>query len=358
MPIHNLSNQRRLPRLGKISLGIKIKNEKDIEYPSEVDYFVCPPKVQEVCGEKPKELKIMFPVENEEVFFQQWYKRYGFNILKCKGDGKMAMTWDEEKGGMKEITCPCKELEEKKCKRIGILQFLLPDVPGAGIWQISTGSKNSIIDINSSIEFIRSICGRIRMIPLILKRVETKTQRIENGKPKAGKHYTLQIDLDDVSLRQLQQAAQIAPERALLPLPDESKDELFYPDGGFKPEEPKEVKKEKEEKKEWYDEKPMQESKDGEDQKRMQFAKNLDEIDKARGELNDILLAYLKKGGKVTEAQRKRMKEFKLFSDYSGAIAFYRDKMEELEKEQKKAQGQEPSQDGTPFPDEPGAQKK
>jgi len=186
------------------------------------------------------------------------------------------------------------------------------------------------------------------MIPLILKRVETKTQRIENGKPKSGKHYTLQIDLDDVSLRQLQQAAQIAPERVLLPLPDESKDELFYPKNGFKPEEPKE---EAEKVKEWYDEKQEHAPEEDEDQEQAKQEAG-DDIDKARDELNDVLLAYLKQGGKVTESQRKRMSQFKAFSDYSKAIPFYTAKLEELKEKQKEAQGQEPGQDDIPFPEE------
>jgi hypothetical protein len=235
MPIKNLSNVRRLPRMGKIGLGVKMDKKKDgsscSPYPTEVDYFVAPKSVADVFGEKPKELRIMFPVSNAEVFFQQWYKCYGANLLKCKGDGEKAFTWDEAGGGMKEIPCPCDKLEKKECKQIGILQFLLPDVPGAGVWQITTSSRNSIIDINSGIDFIRAICGRAHMIPLILKREKMDMQRVEGGQPKKSTHYTLKLDLDEkVSLRQLQVAAQVAPECILLPPPDETKDTDFYPE--------------------------------------------------------------------------------------------------------------------------------
>ena len=45
---------------------------------------------------------------------------------------------------------------------VAALQFLLPEVKEAvGVWQISTSSKNSIIDINSGIDFVRSIAGRV-----------------------------------------------------------------------------------------------------------------------------------------------------------------------------------------------------
>jgi len=241
MPIKNLSDARRMPRLGKIHLGVKKDKKKDgtpcAPYPTEVDYFVCPPEVQAVFGEKPTWLKIMIPVEETERFFPQYYKRYTTSLLQCKGDGEKAFCWADT-GGLKEIPCPCDYLKSGECKQIGIFCFLMPDVQGFGIYQITTSSKNSIIDLNSSLDMIRAIAGRVRMIPLILKREKMEMQRIEDGKPKKSTHYTMKIDLDEkMTLRQLQQAAQVKPEVVLLPPPDETKDDLLYPANGFKPEE-------------------------------------------------------------------------------------------------------------------------
>ena len=126
------------------------------------------------------------------VFFSQFLKLYGKSHLKCKGDGENAWTWGE-KGGLMDIPCPCNKLEEGECKPIAILQFLLPDVDGVGVWQITTSSKNSIIEINSAIDMIRSMCGRIRMIPLVLKREPTDIQWVEKGKPKTSTHYIMKI---------------------------------------------------------------------------------------------------------------------------------------------------------------------
>ncbi len=302
MPIKNVTEKRRLPRLGKIHLGIKKKNKDGKEYPAEVDYFVCPPIVQEVYGEEPKELKIMFPIEDPEIFFQQYYKRYSYDLLRCKGDGECAMTWDEELGGMKEIECPCKHLDDKKCKRIGILQFMLPDVKGAGVWQITTSSWNSIVDINSGIDYIRALTGRIRMIPLVLKRVPTTTQRIEGGKPKTGKHYTLQIDLDNISAREIQRLGQIEPEKALMsaeiPVPDESKDDLFYPENGFKGEEK-------------------------EDEKKSLESAETQAQEKYRKELERVLDKFYEAGGKTTPKQQERIEELKTPGEFAEAMEFY-----------------------------------
>ena len=247
------------------------------------------------------------------MFFAQFYKSYGSgSLLKCKGNGETAWTWDEEKGGMKEIPCPCEKLEKSECTEIGILQFLFPDVKGAGVWQITTGSKNSIIDLNSSISYIRSMCGRIRMIPLILKREQIETQRIEDGKPKRTKHYTLKIDLDNISLRQLQQAALVEPERVALPAPDESKDDLFYPKNGFAPK----------------TETIAETEADEPDQPEVKPS-----IPNLQDELNSLMIRYGQTGGKVSPETMRKIYAFTKPEEFDKAIKFYKDKLEEKAKE-------------------------
>ena len=54
--IEGTSEITRMPRLGKIRLGVKKTSDKTgAEYPSAVDYFVCPDEVKSVYGEQPKE---------------------------------------------------------------------------------------------------------------------------------------------------------------------------------------------------------------------------------------------------------------------------------------------------------------
>lgn len=344
MPIKNLSNIRRLPRLGKIHLGVKKVSEKsDKEYPSEVDYFVVPPAVEEIFGEKPKELRIMFPVENEEVFFQQWYKRYGYNLLRCKGDGERAMTWDEEKGGMKTIDCPCDELKTGgNCRRVAILQFMLPEVPGAGVWQISTSSRNSIIDLNSSIVYIRGLCGRIRMIPLVLKREPIDITRIENGQPKSGRHYTMKIDLGaNISVRDLQLAAQVEPEAVMISAPDEAQDDLLYPVGGFKPEKEIEAKVESSEK--------TQERTEGESPMLAAY----------KMELNYILTNYRKLGGEVSNKEDEELDILETVEEYEKAIKYWKPKFTKLHNaESKKEEEKENVKLSKEKVEMPGTKKK
>lgn len=303
--IKGLSDRRRLPRAGIIRLGIKKKHaQSGNEYPSETDFFVCPPLVQEVYGDKPKKMIVMFPVEDETMFFQQNYKRYGHGILLCRGDGETAVCWDFDKGGFREQKCPCEKLESGDCKPVGILQFLLPEIKeSVGVWQISTSSKNSIIDINSGIDFVRGVAGRVAMIPLILKRDPLEIHRIEGNNIKKGKHFTLKLSLG-MSLVEIQKLAQRSPAQALLPSPpDETQEavEDLFPKDGFAPDE----EKRKEEVTE-----PIPEL-EGETEKNIQRAKEL---------LDELMKEYVTLGGKISFETAEKIQKFTSFKEYSAEI--------------------------------------
>lgn len=258
MPIKGLSEVRRLPRLGKIRLGIKKKNSSGVEYPAEIDYFLLDPQTpvelenekiihdfQRLYGEQPKSIKIMFPVADSEVYFPQFYKRYGSaTALKCKGDGSTAACSADEyaKGlkllgrdemGLPKVECKgreCVYYKSKECSEVGTLQVLLPELPGAGVWQISTGSYNSIVNLNSCIEYIKLVCGRAHMLPLTLERRQQETQHIDdNGKAHKGTHYILHVNMD-FTLADLQKFAMIEPTKMLLalPEPDSDKEDILF----------------------------------------------------------------------------------------------------------------------------------
>ncbi len=266
--IKGVSEVRRLPRLGHIRLGEKVPvaNKPGITRPKEVDYFILDPKTPdpkwnedlkkeflERYGDKPKAIKIMFPPVPPGLFFQQFYKRYGSSTLvKCKGDGEIATTTEEFGKGLEKIgeddrgfiqvkclgpECPYQTGKNEfcsgspECSRIAMLQVILPELPGMGIWQINTGSFNSIVNINSAIEWLAGLCGRFAMIPLTLMRVP---QDIPYEGTKT-KHYILQVDQNNFSIEDVQKLALRPVERALLPAPDETKDALFFDKDGKKP---------------------------------------------------------------------------------------------------------------------------
>lgn len=241
MPINELSDIVRIPRLGKIRLGIKAKSkDKGVQYPKATDYFVVPDEVKAVYGEKPTELEIMFPVEDPEIFAQQWLRAYSLTQgLVCIGNGIDAhRKVDIATGAMadhetkqwewKEMTCDSQECPEyltKRCRRVMNLQFLLPNVPGLGVYQIDTSSFYSIVNINSMIKMIKGILGRCSMVPLTLA-----LGPIEVSPPGITKKtvYIMHIK-KNIKLAQLAQIAQLPPARVLIPEPETEvpPDDLF-----------------------------------------------------------------------------------------------------------------------------------
>jgi hypothetical protein len=189
----SISTARRLPRLGKIRLGIKKVSQKSgKEYPTETNHFVVPAEVAAVYGHAPRELDVMFPVNDEETVFPQQLEFYGSGKgLKCVGNKETAME-RTEKGGWQERTCPCERLEKGECSERGHLLVMLPKVSVGGLYQIDTGSYHSIVDVNSGIDYVRALVGRIAMVPLKLRRVARET----HAEGTRQVHYTLQLTLD------------------------------------------------------------------------------------------------------------------------------------------------------------------
>lgn len=196
----DVSTRRRLPRLGKIRLGIKKVNAQGKEYPSETSWFVVTDEVAAVYGPEPTELDILLPSDDPAVIFPQSLRLYGSGSgLKCIGDGKSAERYDEQAGEFRpyEPGCPCEHLKSDDnpkggCTVHASLMVLLPRVSLGGVYEIRTSSFNSIVDVNSGLDMVRGMAGRIAMVPIKLRRVARQTQH--DGKKKT--HYTLFVGLD------------------------------------------------------------------------------------------------------------------------------------------------------------------
>ena len=194
VPIKGLSNIRRLPRLGVIKLGMK--NERNL--PVALDYFLCPGEVREVYNEKPRALDIRFALENSDDIFPQFYKLYGSSAgLKAYSDGVKLWTKGNEPGEWNESPAPTKEdLIAAGFKATGTLSFVLPKVSYAGIYQVTTRSFHSIVKLNSSIDYIRQLFGRVQGLPLKLE-LESQEAYIQiNGKPAKKTVWTMKLNFD------------------------------------------------------------------------------------------------------------------------------------------------------------------
>lgn len=196
------SEHRRIPLLGRIRLGLKVQKTRQdgsvVEYPTETNYFVVPPEVQAVYGPQPTELDIMLPSDHEEAVFPQSLSWFGRSKgLKCKGDMETAERVNEQTGEWEKRSCPCEHYKSEQnpkgeCTETGILIAILPKVNMGGTYQLRTKSFHSTVDINSGLDYIRALIGRISMVPLKLRRVARETHN--DGKKQT--HYTLSLILD------------------------------------------------------------------------------------------------------------------------------------------------------------------
>jgi hypothetical protein len=230
--IEGLSSRRRLPRLGKIRLGVKaISKKTGHEYPKETEYFIVPAEVEKVYGKTPTVLDVMFPINDPEIVFPQAYKFYGSSKgLKCIGNGRIAHRANED-GTFTEIECPCEKLRTEdnpkgECSQRASLMVILPKVNLGGIYQIDIGSYHSIVDINSGIDYVKALLKealgveRFALIPLVLKREPRETHH-DNKKQV---HYTLNLtcNLTIDQLNQIKSDARILnPEPLALPAVEE-----------------------------------------------------------------------------------------------------------------------------------------
>lgn len=232
MPIKGVSEVRRLPRLGKIHLGFKDPKKKGA--PTATDFFVCPSEVQAVFGKEPRELNICFPVDDEERFSSQYYRCYSQTQgLVCKGDGETCVRMvdvetdalanrESKETELKELPCEGRECPyyEKQCREVMNLQFLLPEVPGLGIWQIDTSSINSIRNINSAVDLIKRIHGRIAMIPLSLT-IEPQEVQTPEGKRRTVNVLNLRSKQTLIEMIQTASTKKLTAGAVELPAPDD-----------------------------------------------------------------------------------------------------------------------------------------
>ena len=251
MPIKELSDAVRPQIMGKMRLGRKVptKDGKS-ERPEEIRWFrIDPTAIQDEnlkqeyielfhakYGPEPTMLNVIFPSDDREVVFPQYYTAYGSGSgRKCQGDGETAECFSEDmlktldmtgkkgprgnpevfckgagkKGDEANTCCPFFKTEDKPknpCSRVARLRFYVPDLPGTGLWECVTGSINAIINVNSALTHLEQTMGRFSWLPLQLMRVPLHMTK--DGK--ARTHYPLAINMN-VSLLELMKFSKMEP---------------------------------------------------------------------------------------------------------------------------------------------------
>jgi hypothetical protein len=235
----------RLPRLGIIRLGYKETRKRpdgsEYTFPRAADHFVLDdaPSVAQIYGEQPTVLEPVFlPLDNEDIVASHNLRMYTQTWgLVCIGDGRTARRQvdpdrlratgeaapadkNTKRPEMRTVNCPCPYLESGDCRETLYLYVMLPKVPGVGVWQISTGSANSIRNLQGSMAMVRAIAGGITNVPLKLSLVPMRVPSFERGGPVTV--HVLQLEVGaELTAYQLARGAR-DHSIGILPPPEES----------------------------------------------------------------------------------------------------------------------------------------
>jgi len=206
--------RQQLPRVGKIRLGITNTNAGGKSYPKEVDYFALDTdlpgreQIEKLYGKQPKRLLVTLLSSDPEEVFPHAYKMYGRGLgLVCRGDGVKAVravmrkddgrdVIDRDAAGRPrtaERACPCDFLQSKKCRPVGNLTVVLPEV-GFGVYQIDTSSWWSMQNLRSDLAYLNTLLagrGGVRGTLLWLVREPKET----HGSGRLETHYPLRLVL-------------------------------------------------------------------------------------------------------------------------------------------------------------------
>lgn len=374
MAIKGLTDQIRYQRAGKIYLGVKEKTNKPckcqkdnkgapkkdcplclgtgfIYRPKELDSFVLTkvPELEEIYKPNPTELHVMLPLSwSLEQIFPQRLKRYGASVLRCSGDGEHAQTVID--GKLAEIPCPCEYFEKGLCGARAIFCFRITELQNSmKVYHISTGSKNSIINLNTAIKelIFFSLTNRINIadIKLSLKRELARGQRLDQKSGKVFKqiHWPMTLDLDSrfyKSWREvLKNTLTMDPERikqfrAQLPPPDFAEDALAMVDAE-EVEEYKEAEKEALEKEAEVppEKKKTERAKTPDEEafdKAQEMVKKRDELVR---ELNATIMKLAGVGILTSKEDQERIGSLRTIEDYENIIQDFEKRLKEREEQ-------------------------
>jgi hypothetical protein len=223
-----LDRPRMLPRAGRIRLGEKVVSERGKEYPRELDYFnlVDAPLVAKIYGDKPREIDILFPVNDPRTILDLSYMAYGQTGWKCRGTGVIAYNREADD----EIECAgedCKMVAEGKCKRQARLTFICYLVPGLCVYDVVTSGWRSIENCLSMIETLNDLFGRIDGIPLKMYREPYSSEYTDDeGKHHQQVHHCVRLDVAATPLEVKRISLGMGETLAIEPAEDNTADDM------------------------------------------------------------------------------------------------------------------------------------
>lgn len=197
MPIQGLTDRHAaFPEIGSIRKGAK---KTDANKPGpDLDHFrfVADTETMRVFvnqfGDKPQEIKFISPFNTTSEVFEAWKEEYTASSLKHRCDGKTCVTWQQPNGQYSTTPKPC----PGNCKQTGRLKIVIPGLNRLGFITVHTTSIWDILTIHQNLMAIEMLCGSLRGVPLVLKRVKRaiSTPSGSNGQRARREKWLLSIE--------------------------------------------------------------------------------------------------------------------------------------------------------------------
>lgn len=166
--------------------------------------------------------------------YSQWFELWSAGGCQRRCDG--------ETEALSGKPCMCdpekrKENDPAMCRVVTRVSFMLPDVPGLGVWRIDSHGWNAAVELPGTIDVLSAATPAHSFIEAVL----SIQQRSRKVKGQTRRYIVPVIELPDINVRQLAAGdvpdAINAPAMARLPRPELPAGEPLPDDAAFKKEE-------------------------------------------------------------------------------------------------------------------------
>lgn len=182
----------KLPEIGKIKVGEKVKNGEN-EYPRSLDYFKptgdYAPLFWEQYGERPNLIEIVFPSDNaRECCFERYELRGKDGRKWAEGDGETFTAYSKKsdkyvtitKTEFPDLMAQLGQQSGGEWRSVLTLRFILLKIRTVmGVWSLSTHAEaSSIPEIISAFDNVYEMAGKVAGVPFDLS-----VQKVTSQKP-------------------------------------------------------------------------------------------------------------------------------------------------------------------------------
>ena len=149
------------------------------------------------------------------VAYSQWFELWSGGGCQRRCDGVT-----EALSG-KACLCETEAGEERTCKPTTRVSFMLPDIPGLGVWRLDSHGWNAATELPVTLEVLSQAAQANRFVPAVL-RLQNRTKKADG---QTRRFVVPVIDLKDISVKQLAAGevpnaiAMNAPAMAAIPKP-------------------------------------------------------------------------------------------------------------------------------------------